>query len=1088
MSFRIRTFIPRLFAFALLWAIFALLPSDAWGKMHVQFRVQAPQTGVQPPAAAQSQAPAAAQSQAPAAAQSQAPAAAQSQPPAAAQSQAQTLSITFRYVPDQVFAERAFLPGSFNGWGAPYKANTSSCIREDHASAMSFVRFDRYWRYAIPLEIGETYEYKVQVHRDIAGADCVWLTDPLNPRSNPANNNNSALTVTDPMIFQPAQEADNGAFSAGLFSTQAFASIVYHINGVEYADGLDHYDADTGVFRVAPARRIPPGAQFRIEAADQAGRRVEAEIGRILAPVEWVGPSFSTVKAEASLRARVAGLDGAIDPNITQATLLRGEEAVGIVPVTDGEARAAPSLELGDNEFRLRLDLDGQALISDPITVTRRLHPLDIDPFDVSVTGSGHAIAISFTLSGDANIFFASAHLPAAPASPGDSVFVAVRTEFPAPPDPFDDAGVTWTSESSDHKTLVVHGAADGPGEAYFNLLFSRSDYPGETFRRRVAAIIEEDGVAREMRYEETASWVRNAVVYEIFPFSFGPAAFGALANPGGRLRDVTRELDYIADMGFNAIWFMPIMHNQVMDQISGGYNIIDFYRVDPRLGTNADFKALVQRAHELGIRIIMDITPSHVSPAHPWVASLRNGGPYGSYLQTEPSPHNLGRDNRGANLPEALQPGAGYYKYQGFGDLANLDWNNDDLQAEMLDALAFWVNEFDIDGWRLDVYWGPWRRYGPERFGRPLRTLMKRLKPDAWLLGEIVGTGAGTEVYYADALHGDRFEGGIDAGYDWPFYHNVVRGGYGRIAAYDRYARNNDFYPGPNARYFRFLENHDEPRIAALHASNLDRLFPLAGFLLTTTGVPMVYQGQEVAFRAGSDPRRAPVHWETPRNREFARHYQRLAHARARFPAFGSQALRTLTTRGAYGYVRPREDENAVVLVNFSSAARTLTVDPGPHVETSASGPIPYYDIFADTLRSYAGAFEVTVPPYGTVIYITSTDPGFEMPALPPLPYGAVYVAAGREELPGFVKLSRNYPNPFNPETIIEYTLPRTESVRLVVYDLLGREVARLVDGVQPAGRHRVRFQARELSSGTYVYRLETAGEQHMQTMILAK
>ncbi len=1002
-----------------------------------------------------------------------------------AQTQAQTLPVTFRYVPDDVFAERAFLPGVFNGWGAPYRAG-SSCIEEGHASAMSFVRFDRYWRYAIPLEIGETYEYKVQVHRDIAGNDCVWLTDPLNPRSNPADNNNSVLTVTDPMIFQPAQEIDNGAFSAGLFSTQAFASIAYHINGVEYADGLDYYDPDTGIFRVEPARRIPPGAQFRIAATDQAGRRVEAEIGRVLAPVEWVGPSFSTVKEQASLRARVTGLDGAIDPNITQVTLLRGGEEVGMVPVTDGEAHAMPSLELGANEFQLRLDLDGQSLVSDPITVTRRLHPLDIDVFDVSVTGS---VEIVFTLSGSSEkVFLAFADAPGAPVASGDSVIVSVELVFPAPSDPFDTADVTWVGTGNVPGGFSVIGVANGPGEAYFNLFFRRSDYPGEVFRRRVAVVIEEDGTARQMRYEETASWVRNAVVYEIFPFSFGPEASGTSANPGSRLREIAGELDYIAQMGFNAIWFMPIMHNQVMDQVSGGYNIIDFYRVDPRLGANADFKALVARAHELGIRIIMDITPSHVSPAHPWVASLRNGGPYGDYLQTEPSSHSLGLDNRGANLTEVRQPGGGYYKYQGFGDLANLDWNDDDLQAEMLDALAFWVNEFDIDGWRLDVYWGPWRRYGPERFGRPIRTLMKRLKPDAWLLGEIVGTGPGTEVYYADALHGTRFEGGIDAGYDWPFYHNAVRGGYGRLAEYDRYARNNDFYPGPNARYFRFLENHDEPRIAALYASSLDRLFPLAGFLLTATGVPMVYQGQEVAFRGGSDPRRAPVNWNTARNREFARHYQRLAHARARFPAFGSQALRTLTTRGAYGYVRPREDENALVLVNFSSVARTITVDPGPHVEMSAPGPIPYYDIFADTLASHAGAFEVTVPPYETVIYITSTDPGFEIPALPALPYGAVYTSVGREELPGSVKLSRNYPNPFNPETIIEYTLPRAESVRLVVYDLLGREVARLVDGLQPAGRHRVRFAAGELSSGAYVYRLETAGERRVQTMILAR
>ena len=979
----------------------------------------------------------------------------------------QTLPVTFRYIPEQVFAERAFVPGTFNGWGAPYQANTA-CIRADHASAMSFVRFERYWLYTIPLEIGSTYEYKVQVHLDIAGADCSWLTDPLNPRSNLADNNNSVLTVTDPMIFQPAQEIENGAFSAGLFSTQPFVSIVYHINGVEYADGLDRYDADTGVFRVETTRRIPPGAQFRMVATDQAGRRVEAEIGRILAPVEWVGPSFSTVREEVSLLARVTGLDGAVDPSITQATLLRNGEEAGTVAVTDGEAHVTALLELGDNEFQLRLEPDGGAvphpLVSDPIVINRRLHPLDRVLVNVSVTGSGNRFDISIT--------------PVIPAISGN-LRVEVSAAFD---DPFNTTEVTPLSSGD----TGLSGLAAGPGEVYVNLNLSRSD--GETERRRIAIVIEEDGTAREMRYEETASWVHNAVVYEIFPFSFGPEAFGTPANPGRRLREIARELDYIAQMGFNTIWFMPIMHNQVMNQISGGYNIIDFYKVDPRLGTNADFKALVERAHDLGIRVILDITPSHVSPAHPWVASLRNGGPYGVYLQTEPSAHNLGLDNRGANLPEVRQAGADYYKYQGFGDLANLDWNNDDLQAEMLDVLAFWVNEFDIDGWRLDVYWGPWRRYGPDRFGRPIRTLMKRLKPDAWLLGEIVGTGSGTEVYYADALRGARFEGGVDAGYDWPFYHNVVRGGYGLLATYDRYAHNEDFHPGPNARYFRFLENHDERRIASLYASSPDRLFPLAGFLLTTTGVPMVYQGQEVGFRAGADPRRAPVDWNTPRNGEFARHYQRLAHARTRFPAFGAQQLNTLSTRGVYGYVCPYVDENALVLVNFSSVSRTLTVDPSPHVTMSGPGPIPYYDIFADTSAAYPGGFDVTVPPYETVIYITSEDPGFEPPSLPSLPYGAVYTSAEREELPVSVKLSRNYPNPFNPETTIEYMLPRAETVRLVVYDLLGREVARLVDGMRPAGRHRVRFRAGELPSGTYVYRLETAGKRHTQTMVLAK
>ena len=136
-------------------------------------------------------------------------------------------------------------------------------------------------------------------------------------------------------------------------------------------------------------------------ATDQAGRRVEAEIGRILAPVEWVGPAFSTVREEVSLRAYVTGLDGAVDPSITQATLLRNGEEMGAVAVTDGEAHVTAPLELGDNEFQLRIEPDGGAvphpLVSDPIVINRRLHPLDRVLVNVSVTGSGNRFDISIT-------------------------------------------------------------------------------------------------------------------------------------------------------------------------------------------------------------------------------------------------------------------------------------------------------------------------------------------------------------------------------------------------------------------------------------------------------------------------------------------------------------------------------------------------------------------------------------------------------------------------------------------------------------------------------------------------------------------
>ena len=368
----------------------------------------------------------------------------------------------------------------------------------------------------------------------------------------------------------------------------------------------------------------------------------------------------------------------------------------------------------------------------------------------------------------------------------------------------------------------------------------------------------------------------------------------------------------------------------------------------------------------------------------------------------------------------------------------------------------------------------------------------MKRLKPDAWLLGEIAGTGFFSEVYYADDDFGNRVVGGIDAGYDWGFYFNGIRGSYGNVSNYDAKAHNADFWPGPNARYFRFLENHDEIRIAKLFASAPQRILPLTGFLLTTTGVLMVYQGQEVNFgNVSGDDRRVSVSWNTERDGEFARHYQRLAHARAQFPAFGTQDLATIrTTNSVYGYVRPMLDENAVVLINFSAEARTVTVDPSPHVEMTTDGPVPYYDLFADTSGAYLGGFTVTVPAYATVVYLTAADPGFDLPGLPALPFDAVFtgVEEDAEDVPEAFRLDQNYPNPFNPATTIRYAVPAPGPVRLDVLDVLGRRVAVLVDGVVPAGTHTVSFEAGRLPSGFYLYRLQAGGRVQTRSMVLVR
>lgn len=987
---------------------------------------------------------------------------------------AQSQDVTFRYIPAPADnAVRVFVPGEFNNWGS----NSAGAIAIGNESQMEFVDSLGQWIKSIPLQTGQTYQYKIHFQFNESGSDWDWITDPINPRSNPADNNNSVVTITDPMAFQAAHElTEDGlirAVSAGLFSSTQVSAVQFWVNGIEQ-EGLGFYNAENGIFRYELDRPIKAGSQFKIKLTDDLGRSDSLEIGAVLLPVSWISAGFSTVMEEAILQASITRQDGTIDSSLTTATLYAGEAPPREVPVTNGTFTESVELALGDNVFRLEAIVDGGLFISDSLVIERKRHPLASFLVEPAASGSDNAFAVTLT--------------------PTDL----------APPDltvswSFDEINSTTSVDGLSLSELTAAGTATGAGELYFDVTATGD---GLEDVLRIAVVVEPAGDVRLMTYEETPAWVNQAVVYEIFPLTFGPEADGSEANPGRRFQEITEELDYIAEMGFNVIWFMPVMKNQFMDPISGGYNIIDFYNVDPKLGTNEDFKALVARAHELGIKIIMDITPNHASPIHPWVEALRSGGnavPPGSFVQTSPSPHNQGLDGRGPNLSEVWQVSEGgnlYRKYDGFGDLANLDWDNDDLQAEFLNILAHWIKEFDIDGWRFDVYWGPWRRYGPDRFGRPMRELMKRIKPDSWLLGEIAGTGFTTEVYYADDDFGTSVVGGIDAGYDWTFFFDGVLGAYGNIANYDSKARNGDFWPGPHARYFRFLENHDEERIAKRLRATPERILPLTGLILTTTGVPMIYQGQEVNYGdVSGDERRTPVSWQTERNSDFARYHQRLAHARTQFDAFGTQQVETLSTSNSvYAFVRPYLDENAVVLINFSSETRDLKVNPTPVIDLTTDGPISYTDLFADSsfVDSELDGFDVILEPYETLVFIANNgEPiDFELPELPALPFEAVYTGYTNVS-PGIVgtfSLAQNYPNPLNGVTRIQFTIPESGHVRLGLYDVLGRQRMVMVNTILQAGIHEVTISSASLPAGTYFYRLHAAGQIATKSMSVVK
>ncbi len=587
--------------------------------------------------------------------------------------------------------------------------------------------------------------------------------------------------------------------------------------------------------------------------------------------------------------------------------------------------------------------------------------------------------------------------------------------------------------------------------------------------------------------------YAESGRIYQIFIKSF---------TPQGTIAAATQQLQYIKNLGYNIIWLMPIMQNEYpIDGIGAGYDITNFYSVAPEYGTTVDFHNFVNQAHELGLRVILDITPNHVSPSYPWVKSVaryKQYSPYWNYLQ-----HSLANySGEPDGLDEHLSADSMYIHFSNWS-LANLNWNDLDLRLAMLDVMKYWLNE-GADGFRLDVYWGPHGRSGDANFDQPLRKAIRHRKMDAFILAEATGTGPNSEQYYADD------GGGADASYDRKLWGAMTNSGAqngtspftsGFVSNMNIQILNGGYYPGPNSYFLRYLENQDESRLAYDY-SNIDQTMPLATVLMTVPGIPMIYAGQEVGFGAGMDQfsgRRNTVVFSTPYARALIPHYEKLGWIRGSFKAFDTQKDIPLSTGNSlvYGYVRPYADQNAITLVNFSSAAATATINivgTGGSANVSITGGAvdgkTYYmnDVYNGnslplTFSGGQTSFSATLPGYGSAIYILS-DSAISM-SFPVIT--SVEEDAGASQ-PTEFSLSQNYPNPFNPTTTIRYTLPEKSRVRIDIYNTLGQRVETLVNSEQAAGMYNVVFNGNRLASGVYFYKLTAGSFIKVDKMLMLK
>ncbi|QKE82772.1 alpha-amylase family glycosyl hydrolase [Arthrobacter sp. NEB 688] len=202
-----------------------------------------------------------------------------------------------------------------------------------------------------------------------------------------------------------------------------------------------------------------------------------------------------------------------------------------------------------------------------------------------------------------------------------------------------------------------------------------------------------------------TRDWWRDAVVYQVYPRSFSDSDGDGI----GDLPGVRSRLPYVAELGVDAVWLSPFYPSPLAD---GGYDITDHRDVDPRLGTLADFDALVTDAHAHGIRVIVDVVPNHTSDQHPWFRAAleagpgaperdryifrRGSGPDGSLPPTD------WRSHFGGPAWERTQDGE-WYCHLFAREQPDLDWSHPEVRQYFLDTLRFWADR-GVDGFRIDV------------------------------------------------------------------------------------------------------------------------------------------------------------------------------------------------------------------------------------------------------------------------------------------------------------------------------------------------------------------------------------------------
>lgn len=300
-----------------------------------------------------------------------------------------------------------------------------------------------------------------------------------------------------------------------------------------------------------------------------------------------------------------------------------------------------------------------------------------------------------------------------------------------------------------------------------------------------------------------TPNWAKNATIYEVNVRQF---------TPEGTFRALQAHLPRLKAMGVDILWLMPINPIGKLNRkgsLGSYYAVQDYTEINPEYGTKEDFKRFVAVAHNNGLKVIVDWVANHTSPDSKWIKEGKK-----DYYTLD----SLGN----------VQPTIG----TDWWDVADLNYDNEAMKTEMVDAMKYWVESFDIDGYRCDV-----ADWVPLDFWIRVRRVLDPIKPVFML---------------AEAENPKHHYGAFDMSYGWEFHHilNKIAKGTNNVDSLKAYlSRERTKFPSAAFR-MNFTSNHDENSWNGSEKERMgDARFAMAVLAATFEGMPLVYNGQEASL-----------------------------------------------------------------------------------------------------------------------------------------------------------------------------------------------------------------------------------------------